>query len=195
MRQPKPRKAATETWTVSSSRGHLLRTAISLFLAFNLFAILSWCVPLESPFISACRNATRRYMLFTGLFQKWDMFAPNPSSLNGYVGAQVIFHDGHTALWSFPRMEELGLVDKYFRERYRKYAVDNLRLDTNSVTWPDAARYIARLNNSAINPPVAVNLIRYWSTVPPPTPDGSYDPPPWQQFAFFHYDLVPGDLP
>jgi hypothetical protein len=123
------------------------------------------------------------------------MFAPNPSSLNCYVGAQIFYRDGHTSLWSFPRMEELGIIDKYFKERYRKYTNDNLRLDSDAAAWPDAARYVARVNNSPANPPVAVNLVRYWSIVPPPTANGLYDAPPWQQYAFFHYQVAPGDLP
>jgi hypothetical protein len=175
--------------------GRVARILISGFLAFNLFAIVAWCVPLESPLLSACRTAVRPYMLWTGLFQKWDMFAPEPSKLNCYVGAQVVFRDGHSALWSFPRMENLGIVDKYFKERYRRYANDSIRRDMNAAAWPDAARRIARLNNSPSNPPVVVNLIRYWSGVPPPTFTGLYAPAPWQQYMFFRYAVAPGDLP
>jgi hypothetical protein len=108
------------------------RALISAFVAFNLIAIVSWCVPLESPLVSAGRSFSRPYLLWTGLFQKWDMFAPDPSKLNCYVGAQIAFRDGHTALWNFPRMENLGIVEKYFQERYRKYANDNLRLDSDA---------------------------------------------------------------
>jgi hypothetical protein len=131
-------------------------------------------VRLESPLVSACGSFSRPYPLWTGLFQKWDMFAPDPSKLNCYVGAQIAFRDGRTALWNFPRMENLGIVEKYFQERYRKYANDNLRLDSDAPAWPDAARYIARLHCSAVNPPV-----RYRSIVPPPTATGVYTPGPW----------------
>jgi len=175
--------------------GKPARIALSAFILLNLFGMVSWCVPMESPLVVACRNVVKPYVLFTGLFQKWDMFAPEPSRLNCYVGAQIVYRDGHNSLWTFPRMENLGIVDKYFKERFRKFANDNLRLDTNSALWPDAARYIARLHNSAANPPVAVNLIRYWSEVPPPTSNGTYQPGPWQQYQFFRYNVVPGDLP
>lgn len=188
------RKRAESTLQRSGA-GRIARILISGFLAFNLFAIVSWCVPLDSPLLSVCRNAVRPYLLWTGLFQKWDMFAPEPSRLNCYVGAQVVFRDGHSALWTFPRMENLGIVDKYFKERYRRYANDSIRRDDNAADWPDAARYIARLNSSPSNPPVAVNLIRYWSVVPPPTADGSYQPAPWEQYIFFRYTVAPGDLP
>src|SRR5215469_9235794 len=172
-----------------------IRALFSAFIAFNLFAIVSWCVPLESPLVSACRNLSRPYLVWTGLFQKWDMFAPDPSKLNCYLGAQIAFRDGRTALWTFPRMENLGVIDKYFKERYRKYANDNLRLNADAPAWPDAARYIARLHYSPANPPVSVSLVRYWSIVPPPTTTGAYQPGPWQQYVFFHYSVAPGDLP
>lgn len=191
MPQAKPRKRSTR----EPFAPKLIRIVISVFIAFNLFAILSWCVPLDSPLVEACRHAVSPYMLWTGLFQKWDMFAPEPSKLNSYIGAQIVFRDGRTALWNFPRMENLGIVDKYFKERYRRYANDSLRLDNNARLWPDAARYVARLHDSPSNPPVEVSLIRYWSVVPPPTATGAYESAPWQQYAFFRYQVANGDLP
>ena len=188
------RRRQPESTQRSQAHGRAARILISAFLAFHLFAIVSWCVPLDSPLISVCRNAIRPYMLWTGLFQKWDMFAPDPSKLNCYMAAQVVFRDGHSALWTFPRMENLGIIDKYFKERYRRYANDSIRRDANAAAWPDAARCIARLNNSLSNPPVAVNLIRYWSEVPPPASNGPYQPAPWQQHVFFGYTVSPGDL-
>jgi hypothetical protein len=90
-------------------------------------------------------------------------------------------------------MENLGFFEKYVKERYRKYANDNLRLDSNSTLWPDAARYIARVNNRPSNPPVSVDLVRYWSIVPPPGAEEG--PGPWNQYLFFRYTVAPGDLP
>jgi len=170
-----------------------VRLGISAFLVFNLFAIISWCVPLQSPLIARCRQLAYPYLIYTGLFQKWDMFAPNPSSLNNYTGAVITYRDGETSLWNFPRMEDLGYIDKYFKERYRKYANDNLRLDENAAIWPDAARYIARVNQRPSNPPVSVALVRYWSVVPPPGPQGAR-PAPWEHYTFFQYQVAPGDL-
>ncbi len=170
------------------------RIALTLFIAFNLFGIISWCVPLDSPLIVRCRELAGPYLRFTGLFQKWDMFAPDPSKLNNYVGAVITYRDGTSSMWTFPRMEQLGPVDQYFKERYRKYANDNLRLDGNSAMWPDAARYIARQNYRPSNPPIAVGLIRFWSFVPPPSPGGPTSSD-WSQYLFFRYTVAPGDLP
>jgi hypothetical protein len=184
----RPRKGTPSQGEISRP----IRIAITAFVVFNLFAIVSWCVPLESPLIARCRDLSLPYLRWTGLFQKWDMFAPDPSKLNNYVGAVITYRDGTRSLWNFPRMENLGFFEKYLKERYRKYANDNLRLDSNSALWPDAARYIARVNNQPSNPPITVGLVRYWSVVPPPGGEGSA---PWNQYIFFRYNVAPGDLP
>ncbi len=173
----------------------LKRTAITVFIVFNLVAIVAWAVPIDSPFTATVRSAVGRYVLFVGLFQKWDMFSPDPSRLNNFVSATITYRNGERRLWVFPRMEMLGYFDRYAKERYRKYANDNLRLDSNAQLWPDAARYVARINNTnPANPPVSVVLIRYWSTVPPPDPNGYYVESPWQQYPFFRYAVGPRDL-
>ena len=171
------------------------RVAITAFIAFNLFAIVSWCVPLDSPLIARCRDLSLPYLRWTGLFQKWDMFAPDPSKLNNFLSAVILYRDGTSSVWSFPRMENLGPFEKYLKERYRKYANDNLRLDGYAAAWPDAARYIARINNNRpSNPPMLVALIRVWSIVPPPSPNGEQPTADWNQYMFFRYTVAPGDL-
>ena len=98
------------------------------------------------------QNFIRPYMLWSGLFQAWDMFAPNPMKLNSYVEAEVSFRDGSRRIWSFPRMNEIGYVDRYFKERYRKFANEYLRMDVHSALWPDAARYIAPRQSQPVEP-------------------------------------------
>ena len=178
----------------SSELSRQARIGVSAFLMFNLFAIVTWCMPLDSPLIARCRSLIRPYLLYTGLFQKWDMFAPDPSKVNHYVAGVVTYQDGSTSVWTFPRMENLGYIDKYFKERYRKYANDFLNLDVYSGLWPDAARYIARQNNRPSNPPIVVDLVRHWSMVPPP--DSGEDPSlaRWNQYQFFRYIVREGDL-
>ncbi len=168
------------------------RIAISAFLLFHIVAITCWSIPLDSPLLVACRNLIRPYFLWSGLFQSWDTFAPAPKSLNSYVDAVVIYKDGRTRLWKFPRMEQLSLTRRYFEERYRKY-VETLKEDANVALWPDAARHIARLNDNPSNPPQIVMLIRHWSDIVPRA-DGSYTPEPWHVQIFYEYNVKPTDL-
>jgi hypothetical protein len=171
------------------------RAAISAFLLFHICAISVWCLPFRLPASTAFKGLIRPYMLWSGLFQNWNMFAPDPLMLNGFVEAEIVFRDGKTGRWSFPRTEQLGLADRYFKERYRKFANEYLRMDANSGLWPDAAVYIARRNYQPSNPPVIVLLYRYWSLIRPPLPDGSYQADPWMRSRFFLYVVKPGDLP
>src|SRR5437868_6918275 len=106
-----PVRPRPEIASASLSRG--VRIALTVFIAFHLFAIVSWCIPLESPLIGRCRELVRPYLVWTGLFQKWDMFAPDPSKLNNFVTATITYANGQTEIWGFPRMEKLGAAEKY----------------------------------------------------------------------------------
>ena len=170
------------------------RIAITLFLLFHLVAITSWCLPLNSLLLDRFKQTIRPYIIWSGLFRAWDMFAPDPAKVNSYVDAEVTFRDGTRQMWQLPRMNEIGLIDRYFKERYRKYGTEYLRMDSHAALWPDAARYIARLYRNPGNPPVVVRLIREWSEIPAPARDGIYRPGPWGKYAYYSYLVQPGDL-
>lgn len=167
--------------------------AINGFLLFHILAITCWCIPLDSPLIANIRDLVRPYMLWSGLFQGWDMFAPSPRNINSYLEAVVIFKDGRTQTWKFPRMEKLGFTERDFKERYRKFA-ENVQNDSNSVLRPDVARRVARLHNDASNPPALVLLVRYWSEIKAPGSSGAYHPELWHANIFFEYSVKPNDL-
>jgi hypothetical protein len=166
--------------------------AINAFLAFHILAIASWCIPIDSPLVPLCRNLVRPYFLGAGLFQSWDMFAPIPKAANTYIEAIVVYQDGSRKTWTFPRMEQLGLTEKYFKERYRKFA-ENLQRDENDALLRDAARYIARLNSNPAKPAKTVILIQKWSFIVP-RKDASYVPEPWEQHMLLGYGVRPEDL-
>lgn len=130
-------------------------------------------------------------MFWSGLYQNWALFAPNPLSVNSRLEAEVIYRDGRTSVWKFPLPQDFGYFQRYFKERYEKWGNQAVRLDQNAVLWPDAARYIARLNNDGKNPPVTVKLVRYWSQIAAPR---SGEPEPWNQYVFFTYSVKPEDL-
>lgn len=170
------------------------RTLLSAFILFHLVAITLWAIPVDTALTQAFRGAVRPYMLWSGLFQAWDMFAPEPLKVNSYVQAVILFRDGTTRIWAFPRMENLTLVERYSKERYRKFTSDNLPQNKYAPIWPDCARYIARLNYNPANPPVSVGLYRAISEIPPPRADGWYQPQPWHGSFFFQYPVRLSDL-
>ena len=184
--------ASTATVQSASLAERATRAAISLFLAFHLLAAACWCVPIDSPLIPLARNLIRPYFLWAGLFQAWDMFAPIPRAANTYIEATLVYEDGSRKDWMFPRVEEMSLPGKFFQERYRKFA-ENLERDDLDGLLPDAARYIARLNNRPGNAVKTVILTQKVSFIVP-RPDGAYVPEPWQTHILLAYGIQPGDL-
>jgi hypothetical protein len=168
------------------------RVALNAFIIFHLIAIVCWSVPINNPVIHFVKESVRPYFLWTGLFQSWDMFGPDPKSVNSYLEAVVIYDDGTSQLWSFPRMELLSYSDRYFKERYRKYE-ENLQNNDFADLWPDAARYIARINSNSAHRVQKVLLVVRWSDIIPRS-DNSYDRGPWDVNVFYTYIVKPEDL-
>src|SRR6201986_4381906 len=136
----------------------LRRGVISAFILFHLVAIACVAVPLKS--LAGAKDLFMPYMRWSGLFQSWDMFAPEPQSVDSYLKAVVFTRDHHIKVWSFPRMEELPVSQKFRKERYRKFA-EVLPQPQFAPLWPDVAAHLARLLNNPADPPDKVLLIEF----------------------------------
>lgn len=113
-------------------------------------------------------SPVKYYMVPTGFWQYWDMFAPNPASVDLWGDAQVTYADGTVARYRYPRMYELGLGEKYLKERYRKF-YERASQDRFRHMWPDFAQRVALLMaKDPNNLPVRVALTRHFQQVPPP---------------------------
>jgi hypothetical protein len=167
----------------------LRRGAISAFILFHLVAIACVAVPVKA--LTGAKDLFMPYMRWSGLFQSWDMFAPDPQAVNSYVKAVVITQDHHIKVWSFPRMEELSFWDRFREERYRKFA-EVLPQPQLAPLWPDVARHIARLMNNHADPPDKVLLIEFQSEIHPGTANQA-EPAPRPNVFYDDY-LQPGDL-
>lgn len=132
------------------------------------------------------------YIYFFGLWQNWSLFAPEPKKYNIHLSAVITFNSGKTTVCEFPRMEKLSVFERPWKERYRKWANENLY---EEKFWPDAARFIARMHCSSNQVPVSVALVRHWSDIPPPRkPHVNASADSEQQNVFFTYKVAPGDL-
>lgn len=80
------------------------RNAVNAFLLFHVVAISCWCLPINNRLILRSRNWLRPYMVWSGLFQSWDMFAPIPKMANTGVAAIIEYKNGSTEFWTFPRL-------------------------------------------------------------------------------------------
>ncbi len=166
-----------------------LRGAISVFILFHLIAITCWALPVNFSPVRDIKNFVRPYMLWSGLFQSWDFFAPNPKTINSYVTAVVITQDRHQKVWAFPRMEQLSFTQRYRKERYRKFA-EVLPLRQNASLWPDVARHIAQKFDSPTDPPAMVLLIQFQAPIAPGAPKTSA-PVPKPNIFYEYVNYVP----
>ncbi|HRF59027.1 MAG TPA: hypothetical protein PLH94_03825 [Fimbriimonadaceae bacterium] len=178
---------------------------IKILVLFHAFAILSWSLPdvprsfrvyLTPDVPPALLDQAQKpigtdwlliwnaklhqtpfqyYLMSTGFWQSWDMFAPNPANTDVWVDAKITFRDGTERLYPYPRMKSLSIPVKYFKERYRKF-LERAHVDDNAWLRPRFAQRIAlEAFEDPQNPPTRVVLRRHFRKVLPPhrvTPDG-----------------------
>jgi len=165
------------------------RAAINLFLLWHLYALTIWLLP-QSALRESCVQTVTPYMTFTGLMQSWTMFSPDPSKLDMYVEARITYANGQERSWTYPRMINLGYIERYRHERFRKF-IELAHLEDNRMIWPSVARYAARVNNHyPHNPPVDVQLIRHFRFTPPPGGEWA----PYQTSPFYKQAILEQDL-
>lgn len=180
------------------------RILLSAFILLNLVVIGAVSIPADfflvtifhaQGLLTGISEKSATYASIAGLRLSWSMFAPNPSRDNSYIDAEISYRDGRKHIWSFPQMQELGYAERYAKERYRKFATENLWPKKNAGLWPSVALYIARLNADRSEPPQTVKLVHYWSEIPSISLAGETPPPEhWQRDVFFVYTVRPGDL-
>jgi hypothetical protein len=131
-------------------------------------------------------SLVKYYDMPTGVWQYWDMFAPNPSDIDWYGDAEVIYRDGTKRIYTYPRMYTSGIVQKYFMERFRKF-YERAHDDAYSYAWPAFAQRVALLATSdPKNPAVEVRLRRHWLQIEPP---GKPQPTEYKSAEYFRYPV------
>ena len=178
---PEPENLQTQTFR---------RGVISVFILFHLVAITCVALPWNLPITGSIKDLVRPYMRWTGLYQTWDMFGPDPEKVNSYVKSVIVTQDHHMRVWSFPRMEELSFGKRYEKERYRKF-LEVLPQTQFALLWPDVARHLARSLNGQADPSDKVMLIQFQSEIRPGV-DDSHAPTPRPNVFYDDY-LQPGD--
>lgn len=131
------------------------------------------------------------YLMSSGFWQFWDMFSPNPANTDVYADADITYADGTHSRYAYPRMYELGITEKYLKERYRKF-FERAGYAQYSYAWPIFAARIARLTyKDKKNPPTQVNLHVHKLTVAGP---GEPQPTDYSDEEYFRYVVKPADL-
>ncbi len=148
-------------------------------------------MPWNVSAVREVKELVRPYMVWSGLFQTWDMFAPDPKSINSYVRAVVITQDRHIKVWNFPRMEELSFWERYRKERYRKFA--EVLPERRRKFCGRMLRLISRgVSTARIDPPYKVLLIQFRADIRPGADESSE--PVYKPNLFYEGYVEPGDL-
>lgn len=167
---------------------------ISVFICFYFYAVGLWLMA-PSLIRDGMVQPIEPFILYTGLWQSYNIFSPDPRAVNLDLEALITFPDNSTLVWQYPRMERLGLFERAQKERFRKYGYDHLNQDSESILWPDFARYVARRFDKPNHRPVLVKLVRHWCLIPSPK-DGIHNllPPHSNRYTFLTYPVSPSDL-
>jgi hypothetical protein len=127
-----------------------------------------------------------------GLTQRWDMFSPEPKSVDVHVMAEVTFADGRTTTVNLSKMDEYGFLARYQRNRWRKFFNDHVRLDRNSAMWEPVVRNIARnFESHGKSGPISVVLLRYWRLVRKPDDSVESLPSYFNRGNFYRWKAEP----
>lgn len=173
---------------------HFRKVVISTFIALYIIGAGLWLL-CPSPRRDDLLRPMEPVILFSGLWQAYTMFCPNPRDVNLTIEAHLTYADGTKKIWHYPQMEKLNYFERMYKERYRKYGYDHLNWDAEKVLWPDFARYIARINSSPSMSVSSIDLVRRWSVIPPANIGmGKPAPPLDKEYKFFTYQVKDGDL-
>lgn len=130
------------------------------------------------------------YMVGTGFWQHWSMFAPNPANVDIYPTATIHYADGTQSSVSY-RMFDLPLHEKYIQERYRKY-FEKIAPESERYTWPYFAQGVAVLSQAPGKRPTKVVLAKNSLRVEPPSKS---QPTKYTRTEFYEHTVDPKKLP
>ena len=168
------------------------KTVITLFIIFYIMSVILWVLPWSRTRDFFIKPITQQ-IYYTGIWQGFAVFAPDPRKENYRIYATIRYDDGTEKIWHYPAMEKLGLFERYCKEHWRKYGNDCL--NGNNLLWPDFARWVARANDEKSKHPLTVALTRTRTeTMPPEDGFGKPNPEQLEKYQFYLYRVLPEDL-
>jgi hypothetical protein len=133
------------------------RGLISAFLLVHVAALVVWNLPPSAIHLRLVPYF-RYYVLPTGLWQNWTMFAPNPMRHAYMLQAMAVDKNGIMYEYAFPRVSEMSLWRAIPRVRHSKFPT-YLLLDDYAAHREMTARFVVRsLDIPAESYPVDVEL-------------------------------------
>jgi hypothetical protein len=156
-------------------RWNARRLIVSAFVIFHLSAICLWTTP-PSYIKAHLEPLYRYYVLPSGMWQWWAIFAPDPVRDTIVLDAEIVDAKGMRHIHEFPRLAELPWWQKMALYRQPKFA-GNMCCAEYFPSRKFVARYAARqidLKPEAF--PVWVSLYYQVKDTPPPGATAVSDP-------------------
>ncbi len=150
------------------------RLGVSAFVAFHVSAISVWTLP-DCAIKERTRPIFRYYVLPTGMWQWWAIFAPDPIKNTLELSVEVVDAKGLRHMYEFPRLRDMPWWRKALYYRQPKF-VANMGIEELMAVRPFVTRYAVReLDLSPQSFPVTASLFYRIETTPPPG-SSEFDP-------------------
>jgi hypothetical protein len=174
----------------------LLRHWQTILVAGYAVATFTWTLPPGVfPPKPAIDRVTEPALMLLGLWQAWDMFSPDPRTDDVCVEVAFTDADGTSDRRMLTDMVAMGTLDRWRKDRWRKYCNDHLRLDAEQHLWRPFAEYAVRQLRLEGHDPVAVELVRWWRPCERevrPQLRADVRQAPWRSFVFYRSPVPRG---
>jgi hypothetical protein len=196
--------SASELWSVRTSRplfspAHgpvsLVRRAFRHWQTFLVVAYtvaaFTWTIPASLfPPKTTIDGMVAGPFLLLGLWQAWDMFSPDPRATDICVEMRCTDRDGTVDRRMLTDMVAMGYLERWQKDRWRKYFNDHLRLDDEQRLWQPFTEYAVRRLREEGHDPEKIELVRWWRPCEPAVrPEWRADvrQTPWNSYMFHRW--------
>lgn len=145
----------------------LKRWVISAFLLLHLGALAVWNMP-NCPLRYRLLPRLAYYMLPTGLWQNWTMFAPNPMRHGLKLQALAVDKNGIMYEYAFPKLTDFSVWEGITKVRFSKYPAYLISDDYAAHREMTARHVVRHLDLPREVFPVDVELQYLVKESPPP---------------------------
>ena len=144
------------------------RMLISAFVVGHLGAVTLWVLP-DCPIKARAMPTLAWYMLPTGQWQYWGMFAPDPIRDTATLEAVAVDARGMIHTFAFPRESDMSPWAASLHYRHAKYSANYALKDDFGASREFGARHVIRqLGLTAEVFPVDVQFVYQIRPTPPP---------------------------
>ncbi len=152
------------------------RLVLSVLLLFQVGSTVLWCIP-ECPIRKWLTPYAKYYVIPTGQWQSWAMFAPDPMRDSITAEAEVIDKNGMRYAFQFPKLADFNRIEGIVHFRFSKYTA-NLAGDEFRYARECAARHVLRRMNLAEDLyPLTVHLFYQMQITPAPGDEAAASSP------------------